>query len=297
MSAEFFEEVARLLRQGRRVAVATVIQTSGSTPRKAGARMGILEDGAMVGSVGGGALEALVLEDARALLATGGTAVHEYSLREGDHPGSTGMVCGGNAKVHLQVEIPPERLLVFGGGHVGEALARVACELDFDVTVLDDRPGFLDPSRFPASVSLRTTGPDFSGELPDVGAGTYVAIVTRCHRTDLAALRRMADSPASYVGLIGSRRKIRVVMDQLRREGTPGEVLERVHAPIGLPIGACTPQEIAVSIAGEMIRVRRASDPSRSDPGPVPIPRPAESHRRLLGRDASPSSSPDGKGP
>jgi xanthine dehydrogenase accessory factor len=282
MSVEFLEKVARLLREGKRVAVATVVDTAGSTPRRAGARMAVLEDGTILDSVGGGALEAMVLEDARALLASGGTELREYILHEGTEPGSTGMVCGGKVRVHLQVEIPPERLLIFGGGHVGAALARVAGTLAFEVTVLDDRPGFLERTPALPSVAHRTTGPDFSGDLPTVEPGTYVAIVTRCHRTDLAALRRVVQSPAAYLGLIGSRRKIRLILDQLRSEGVPNAALERIHAPIGLSIGACTPEEIAVSIAGEMIQVRRGCEPVRAVRRPVPVPRPPERRRRSL---------------
>lgn len=284
VSADFFENVARCLREGRRVAVATVIETAGSTPRKAGARMALLDDGTILESIGGGALEALVLEDARALLATGGSALREYSLREGDGPGATGMVCGGRARVHLQVEVPPERLLIFGGGHIGAALARLAASLGFAVSVLDDRPQFLDPVRFPPQASLLRTGPDFSGELPAIDSGTYIAIVTRCHRTDLAALRLVAASPCAYLGLIGSRRKIRVVMEQLREEGIPSGILERVHAPIGLPIGACTPEEIAVSIAAEMIRERRGATEAAAISSPFENARPPERHRRGGGR-------------
>jgi xanthine dehydrogenase accessory factor len=278
MSAEFFEEVGRLLREGRRVVIATVIETSGSTPRKAGARMAVLEDGSIRGSVGGGALEALVLEDARLLAASGGIALREYSLREGTGAGETGMVCGGRARVHFQVEIPPERLLIFGAGHVGAALARQGCILGFDVTVLDDRPEFLDPGRFPPHISLVRAGELFSGELPAVDPGCYIAIVTRCHRTDLAALRRVAGSGAAYVGLIGSRRKIAVVMARLRDEGIPDEHLKRIHAPIGLPIGACTPEEIAVSIAGELIQIRRDAAANSAGRGLL-VPRPAERRR------------------
>jgi xanthine dehydrogenase accessory factor len=289
MSVEFFEKVAKLLREGRRVAIATVIETAGSTPRKAGARMALLEDGTLLESIGGGALEALVLEDARTLLASGGTLLREYSLREGEGPESTGMVCGGSARVHIQVEVPPEHLLIFGGGHVGAALASLASTLGFGITVLEDRPGFLENTRFPPGVTLWKTGPDFSGDLPAIDPGTYIAIVTRCHRTDLAALRRVAESPAAYVGLIGSRRKVRVVMDRLKEEGVPAGTLGHVHAPIGLPIGACTPGEIAVSIAGEMIQVRRGLAPARERPGLVPVPRPAEQRRRVrIPRSSSP---------
>jgi len=280
MGVEFYEKVVRLLREGRRVAIATVIETAGSTPRKEGARMAVLEDGSIVESVGGGSFEALVIDDARALLVTGGTTIKEYLFREGSEPDSTGMVCGGRVRVHLQVDLPPERLLIFGAGHVGRALARLALGLGFEAVVLDDREEFLEGGLLPPRVARLRTDPDFSGELPPVDSSTYIAIVTRCHRTDLAALRRVVQSTAAYIGLIGSRRKVRVVMSRLREEGTPVEVLERVHAPIGLSIGACTPEEIAVSIAGEMIRTRRGLDSARTSLTPVPAPRPAERHRR-----------------
>lgn len=280
MSLEFLEKIARLLREGKRVAVATLVETTGSTPRKAGARIAVVSDGTLLDSVGGGALEAMIVEDARRFLEEGGTGVKEYSLREGDHPGSTGMVCGGRARVHFQVEIPPERLIIFGGGHVGAALARLSAGLGFDVTVVEDRPRFLENVAFGGPVRLWQAGPDFVGDLPAIDPSTYVAVVTRCHRTDLAALRRVAGSSAAYLGLIGSRRKVGVVMDRLREEGVPEEALERIRAPIGLPIGACTPEEIAVSIAGEMIRVRRNFEPMRSGRAVIPIPRPAERPRR-----------------
>ena len=281
MDAEFHEEIASMLRRGRRVAIATVVEATGSTPRKEGARMAVLEDGTTVASVGGGALEALVIQDARALLATGGSAMREYLLQEGDDPQSTGMICGGKVRVHLLVEVPPERLLIFGGGHVGKALAWLAPDLGFAATVLDDRPEFLQIGRFPDRVAVCRTGPDFTGDLPPIDGATYVAIVSRCHRTDLAALRRVASSPAVYVGLIGSRRKVRMVISRLQSEGIPAASLDRVHAPIGLPIGACTPGEIAVSIAGEMIRVRRGLVLPRSTVAAAPLPRPAERHRRV----------------
>lgn len=280
MSVEFYERVSALLRRGRRLAVATLIEASGSTPRKGGAQMAVLEDGSIVDSIGGGAFEALVIEDARALLVTGGTALKEYSFSEGESPGSTGMVCGGRARVHLQVEIPPERLLIFGAGHVGAALARLASGIGFAPALLDDRPEFLERERFPFQVDLIRTGPDFAGELPPIDSATYVAIVTRCHRTDLAALRRVAGSPANYIGLIGSRRKVRVVMARLRKEGVPSELLARVHAPIGLAIGACTPEEIAISIAAEMIQTRRGHASAGAALAVVAAQRPAERHRR-----------------
>ena len=283
MSLSFHEEVARTLREGRRLTIATIIATAGSTPRKEGARMAVVEGGGQLDSIGGGALEALVVEDAKELLLRGGSLIKEYYLKEGDEPGCTGMICGGRVQVHLQVELPPERLLIFGAGHVGASLAALAPPLGFAVTILDDRVEFLEAGRFPAGVTLKRLGPDFSGDLPPVDSSTYIAVVTRCHRTDLSALRRVLDSPAAYIGVIGSRRKIRVVLERLRREGVAETRLAGLHAPIGISIGACTPAEIAVSIAGEMIQLRRGLVAPRNASLPLGLPRPAERHGR---RDA-----------
>ena len=280
MSLSFYEKVVEALKQGKRLAIATVIHSSGSTPRKEGARMAVLEGGDLLDSIGGGALEALVVEDAKGLILSGGSVVKEYHLKEGNEPECTGMICGGRVRVHLQVELPPDRLLIFGAGHVGAALAALAPALGFATIVLDDREEFLEPARFPESVELRRMGPGFSGELPPVDASTYVAIVTRCHRTDLEALRRVLESSAGYIGLIGSRRKVRLILECLRAEGFPESRLSGLRAPIGIPIGACTPEEIAVSIAGEMIQLRRGSVALRSTTLPVGMPRSAERHRR-----------------
>jgi len=245
--------------------------------------MAVTEEGAAVDSIGGGALEAMVVEDAKVLLRSGGSLVKEYLLKEGQSPESTGMVCGGRVRVLLQVELPPERLVIFGAGHVGRALAALASGLGFAATVVDDRPEFLDATRFPAAVELWQAGPGFDGELPPVDGSTYVAVVTRCHRTDLEALRRALETPARYLGLIGSRRKVRLILERLRQEGFSDACLDTLRAPIGLPIGACTPEEIAVSIAGEMIQVRRGFAPARGPSLALPVPRLTERHRR---RDA-----------
>ncbi|MCI0567092.1 MAG: XdhC/CoxI family protein [Acidobacteria bacterium] len=280
MSLSFHERVVEALRQGKRLAIATIIDSAGSTPRKEGARMAVLEGGELLDSIGGGALEALVVEDAKGLILTGGSMVREYLLKEGDEPGCTGMICGGRVRVHLQVELPPERLLIFGAGHVGAALAALTPALGFATTVLDDRPEFLEVGRFPGQVQLLRMGSGMSGDLPPVDASTYVAIVTRCHRTDLEALRRVLGTSAGYVGLIGSRRKVRVIVERLRREGFSESRLSGLRAPIGIPVGACTPEEIAVSIAAEMIQLRRGLVAPRSASLPVGLIQPAERHRK-----------------
>ena len=267
MSLRFHESVVEALRRGRRLVVATVIESAGSAPRKAGACMAILEDGTILDSVGGGALEALVVQDALALLSSGGSETREYLLKEGSEPESTGMVCGGRVRVHLVSESPPERLVIFGAGHVGAALAGLAPPLGFDVTVIDDREEFLEAARLPTEVTRFHAAPDFAGDLPRLDQETFAAVLTRCHRTDLAALRRILPLPVRYVGLIGSRRKIHLLSKRLREEGIARERLEKLRAPIGLPIGACTPAEIAVSIAAELIQIRRTSAAVGERPG------------------------------
>ena len=276
MSLEFYEEVARFLRAGRVLAVATVVAHQGSAPRPAGARMIVTELGETEFSVGGGAFEALVIADARDAIREGRGVEKEYRFTEqGD--GATGMVCGGRVRVLIEVVRPPACLFVFGGGHVGREVAHQAVRLGFAVTVVDDRPEYLRASRSPAGVRRVRVERDFSSGLPAIPAGAFVTIVTRCHRTDLAALRHAVGRGAAYVGLIGSRRKIVTVLTRAEELGSPKAALREVRGPIGLAIGAETPEEIAVSIAAEMIAVRHQAPiaraertPRRRDRGAVP---------------------------
>lgn len=255
MNLAFHEEMVRLLRAGRPVAVATLIGRQGSVPRDFGAKMIVAETGEALFSIGGGAFEALVIEDAREALREGRGLEREYRFTE-EGENALGMVCGGSARVLIEIVHPPVPLLVFGGGHVGREMAHQGARLGFEVTVVEDRPRYLEASRYPPGVRLVRADRDFSGLLPDVPRGAFVAILTRCHRTDLAALRHSVGRGAAYVGLIGSRRKVATVLERARELGAPAEALEEVRGPIGLPIAAETPEEIAVSVAAEMIAVR-----------------------------------------
>ncbi|PYS95594.1 MAG: xanthine dehydrogenase [Acidobacteria bacterium] len=258
MNLVFHEEMVRLLRAGRPVAVATVVGRQGSTPRDFGAKMIVTEEGETVFSIGGGAFEALVIEDAREAIRERRGIEKEYRFTE-QGANALGMVCGGSARVLIEVVRPPDPLLVFGAGHVGREVAHLGARLGFEVTMVDDRPRYLEPARFPAGVRRVRVAHDFSGVLPEVPRGAFVAVLTRCHRTDLVALRHAVGREAGYVGLIGSRRKVATVLARARDQGTPAAALAEVRAPIGLPIAAETPEEIAVSIVAEMIAVRRGS--------------------------------------
>jgi xanthine dehydrogenase accessory factor len=267
VSLEFYEEVARRLRAGCLLAVATVIGRQGSAPRAAGARMIVTELGETEFSVGGGAFEALVIADAQEAIREGRNIEKEYRFTEkGD--GATGMVCGGRVRVLIEVVRPPASLFVFGGGHVGREVARQAARLGFAVTVVDDREDYLESSRYPAGVRRIRVERDFSAGLPVIPPGAFVTVVTRCHRTDLAAVRHAVGRGAAYVGLIGSRRKIVTVLARAEELGSSKEALREVRAPIGLAIGAETPEEIAVSIAAEMIAVRHDAPMVRTSRAP-----------------------------
>jgi xanthine dehydrogenase accessory factor len=267
---DLWQEIAKELAARRPLVAATVVRTSGSVPRRIGAKMLVYPDGRSRGSVGGGLFESLVIRDALAALDCGASATRAYSFNpEGSGPQAFGAVCGGRAEVFLEVLMPPDRLLIVGGGHCGRALAKMASLLDFAITIADDRAEYARPEDFPFPnvESVLHLPPDYAG-LPTPDERTYVALISKGFITDEAALRRVLDTPAAYIGMIGSKRKREVVYDNLRADGVSEEKLARVHAPIGIEIGAETPEEIAVSILAEIIKVRaeRRRNVGKSEP-------------------------------
>ena len=257
------EEVAR---HGR-VALAQIVRTQGSTPGKAGWKLLLSPDGTSAGNLGGGAFEAMVEADARAKLAERRPAgeVKRYYLTEDSVKGeATGMVCGGMAEVFLEVMEAPPVLAVFGGGPVGQALARAGELAGFDLLVLDDRPAFRASELFPPHTTLPEVGRSFAGDyLAALGdREVYAAVVTRCWETDTAALGALLAAPPArlvYLGLMGSRRKVGRVREELERQGLPLDGVP-FHAPIGLPLGGDAPGEIAISILAQVLQVRHAAD-------------------------------------
>lgn len=260
---ELFKTLASWLEEGRAFTLATVVKVEGSAPRHLGARMLVSADGASVGTVGGGALEQQVITEARAALEAGEPRLLSYRLKA-----DLGMACGGSAAVYVEPMLPPERLFIFGGGHVGKALSNIATGLGFAVTVVDERAEFAAPGRFPGARGwpVQSYDPGDWGEL-GVDARSYCVVATHGHGTDFTVVRAlMALDPAPrYVGMIGSRTKRRTVEKQLREDGVPEARLPELHTPMGLSIGAETPAEIAVSIAAELVQVRRAQTPTKED--------------------------------
>jgi len=255
-----WRHIADELGERRPLVVASVVRDSGSVPRRTGAKMVVAADGRTTGSVGGGIFETLVVRDALAALRGGVSGTHSYSFNpKGTCDDAFGAVCGGRADVFLEVVMPTDRLLIVGGGHCGRALARAASLLDFSITVADDREEFSRPQDFalPGVEQVLHLPPDYRG-LPEPDPQTYVALVSKGFLTDEAALRRVIDSPAAYLGMIGSAKKRQAVYDKLLADGVAPEKLKRVHSPIGLEIAAETPAEIAVSILAEIVQVRAA---------------------------------------
>lgn len=255
---KLWQEIAEALSARQSLVVATVVRDSGSVPRRAGSKMLIYPDGRTRDTVGGGLFEALVVQDALDALTCRQNLTKTYSFNPaGTNAAAFGAICGGRADIFFEVLMPPDRLLIVGGGHCGQALARIASQLDFSLVIADDREEFANASAFPyASVeNVLHLPPDYAG-LPAPDESTYVAIISKGFVTDEAALRRVIDSPAAYIGMMGSKRKREVVYENMRADGITDEQLSRVHAPIGLDIGAESPEEIAISILAEIIRIR-----------------------------------------
>jgi xanthine dehydrogenase accessory factor len=255
---EILEAFLEELREGRRAALATIVRATGSTPRTVGARMLVRADGPPLGTIGGGAFEAMVVADAREMLSreAGPPLVKRYAFTE-QGADALGMACGGAAEVLIEVASAGPRLVVFGAGHVGVALVRLAATVGFECELVDDREEAVEAAKGKVPGRAVLCDPEYASGVPKLDPACFVAVVTRCHRTDRLALAHVLPSPVRYLGLIGSRRKRTVIFDQLHREdGIPLDALERVRCPIGLPLGGDTPEEIAVSIVAELLQVR-----------------------------------------
>jgi xanthine dehydrogenase accessory factor len=260
--AEVLAEAERSLHLQGRVALCQIVRTEGSTPGKAGWKLLARPDGSTFGNLGGGAFEALVCADARLRLANGSASeIRRYYFTEDAVKGEpTGMVCGGMAEVFLEVLEAPPVLVVCGGGPVGQALAQAGVLAGFECLIAEDRAEFRQPALFPAGVGVAEVGRDYEEAFLDPvrSRDLYVAVVTRCWETDTAALAGVLrqDPPRlRYLGLMGSRRKVARVRDEVEARGLALDG-RHLHAPIGLPIGGDTPGEIAISILAEVIRTR-----------------------------------------
>ena len=248
---EIFQAALSAVQAGQPACLATIVAAQGSTPRGPGAKMLIRPDGSTLGSVGGGAMENQVILDAQGALQRGQSELKRYSLYAQDAE-SLGL-CGGQADVFLEVLRPQRELVIIGGGHVSLPLAQLGDLLGFRVTVVDDRPEFANAERFPNADLTVVAPPDALTDAVSIGENTCLVIATRAHQHDAQALEAALGTSACYIGMMGSKAKVKAIFDQLLARGVAASSLARVHAPIGLDIGSETPAEIALSIMAEIL--------------------------------------------
>jgi xanthine dehydrogenase accessory factor len=254
-----YEEIVKLQRAGRSGAVATIVNSRGSIPSFQSAKMLIRDDGSIAGTIGGGCVEAEVWQAAREVIAQEKPRTLSFDLNQNPKD-DTGLVCGGTLEIFIEPVLPSSLLYVFGAGHVALELFKAARNASFDCIVADDRENYANPERFPGAVQVIAR--DFDEALKDLAPteSSCIVIATRGHRDDMRVLRWAVQTPARYIGMIGSKRKAITVFRELTREGLSPELFDRVHSPVGLDIGAITPEEIAVSIVAELIAVRRRTE-------------------------------------
>jgi xanthine dehydrogenase accessory factor len=254
---DLFEEVIKLRREGRRGALATIVHTNGSIPSYESSRMLVREDGSIAGTIGGGCVEAEVWAAAKEVMQAEAPRKMTFSLNnEANY--DNGLICGGTLEIFVEPILPQPVLYIFGGGHVSIALANAANSAGFAIGVVDDRDSFANAERFPMAREIYTSFEE-SFEKIRPAASTYLVIVTRGHKDDMHVLRWAVGTPARYIGMIGSKRKVLSVYRALEKEGMAAGKFAGVHAPVGLDIGALSPEEIAISITAELIAVRRGA--------------------------------------
>jgi xanthine dehydrogenase accessory factor len=258
---DIYEEIVSLRQQGRRGAVATIVNVRGSIPSFETAKMLVRDDGSIAGTIGGGCVEAEVWQAAREVMESENPRSLTFNLNENPKY-DTGLVCGGTLDIFIEPILPPALLYIFGAGHVSINLYEVARKAGFDVTIIDDRNAYASRERFPHAREV--IAEDFDAAMARItpNESSYIVIVTRGHRDDMRVLRWAVQTPARYVGMIGSKRKTITIFRELTREGLAEALFQKVHAPVGLDIGAITPEEIAVAITAELIAVRRHAERS-----------------------------------
>ncbi len=254
---DIYQEIVRIKEEGQQAALVTVVSTSGSTPREEGAKMLVKPDGAIVGTVGGGTLEAQVIDEAIKVIKQG-KPKHLHMRLTAKEAGEAGMICGGNLEVFIEPILTTPTLYIFGGGHISLPLSMIGKLLGFKIAVIDDRADFASAERFPEADILLAD--DFTNTFPKlkIDKTSYIVIVTRGHQYDELVLGWALGTPAKYIGMIGSKTKVKTTYSHLLAKGVSKEKLDSVHSPIGLEIEAQAPEEIAVSIMAEIVKVRRS---------------------------------------
>jgi xanthine dehydrogenase accessory factor len=256
---DVYDELFRLRRLGQKCALATIVQVNGSIPSYESAKLLVREDGSMVGTVGGGCVEAEVWNAAREVMETERPKHLNFSLGQ-DAADDSGLICGGQLSVFVEPVVPLPRVFIFGAGHISKSLSKVAAMAGFDSVIVDNRAQFASRERFPEASEVYAEEYDEIFPKLSIRDTSYVVIVTRGHRDDMRVLRHAVNTPARYIAMIGSKRKVLSVVKELEKDRIPHAAFERIFAPMGFDIGAITPEEIAIAVVAEMIAVRRNAD-------------------------------------
>ena len=254
---DIYDEIVRLRKAGQKCALATIVQVKGSIPSYESAKLLVREDGSMMGTIGGGCVEAEVWTAAREVIDSEKPKHLTFSLGQ-DAAYDNGLICGGQLNIFVEPVIPQPRAFIFGGGHVSKSISKVANIAGFSTVIVDDREAFANAERFPEAEA--TFADEYEAVFPrlEITSSSYLVIVTRGHRDDMRVLRWAVGTPAKYIAMIGSKRKTISVIHELEKEGIPRAAFENISAPMGLEIGAESPEEIAISVVAEMIAVRRS---------------------------------------
>jgi xanthine dehydrogenase accessory factor len=251
---DFYKRMTELLKEGKGFAVAEIVDIKGSVPQSADAKMIIYPDRSSEFTIGGGGFEAKVIEDSINLLFNGEKRLlKKYNLT----PEELEMPCEGEVTVAFEAHQSLLKLLIFGGGHIGRMLGRLASETGlFNITIVDDRQDYVNPQRHPGVSRTIHTNERYDEGIPQVDDRTFIVLATRSFETDQYLLERFVNEELAYLGMIGSENRKKRVFDALEKKGVPVKPLERIHTPVGLPIGGKSPGEIAVSILAELIQVK-----------------------------------------
>jgi xanthine dehydrogenase accessory factor len=254
---DIYIKLLELIDRREAVAMVTVTDSQGSTPRETGTKMLVMQNGTIYGTIGGSAVEAAVIAESQKCLRDGTCRKVTHRLDDVARQ-DTGMICGGTMEFFIEpVQIPPF-LYIFGAGHVAQPLSDLASRVGFSCIIIEDRTDLATRERFPAAQDILIGKPDELVRNIGFSASDYIAIVSRSHEIDYQVLRQVLSRPFHYLGLIGSKTKRGQIFERLEKDGIAAELIGKIHTPIGLEIGAESPEEIAVSIVAELIKIRNS---------------------------------------
>jgi xanthine dehydrogenase accessory factor len=255
---DIYHEIVKAIAEGESIALATVVLATAGSPRKEGAKMLIRRDGSTMGTVGGGGVEDQVRQEALEVMKEGKPRLLHFGLA-GEEGEQRGMICGGRMDVFIEPILSQPTLYLFGAGHIALPAAKIGKLLGFRVVVVDPNPESADPGRFPEADMILVEQWEQAFTKLQINDSSYIVILTGNHVTDQIVLESALGTEAKYIGMIASKNKREAIFSNLSAKGIAEELLNKVHSPIGLEIHAETPDEIAVSILAQIVKIRRAS--------------------------------------